>query len=437
LLLSAPVPVLNGPKRWRWFKTDPESLALRLGAREVDPQADPSHRRLQGLVEALALAAQLPVPRPMVIEHGEAIEAFALGWSRTRTVMVVSRGALNRLSRQELNGLLALAMSRVMTGEVRPSTWRRMRLLSRWSFWLRPLLPASGGLLPAPGRRLGDPHSPVRSEPDIVAHLADEAERVHRHLHAPRPGDEPIGRLLRSVQDSAGAAALLVALLQDLVPSHSPVWGRDWREAGQRFPAVVALLAALEPQARVALRWPLTELALARMQDLEQAPRRALLMLLREVLDQSGECQPRAWIDFALMTRRLAPELSPSTLRAPGAEPVAARHVRVLCAVFACLGDVHEVRADRMANGLIRDLGLDPVGGTPGPLVAPAFGHALAQLARLPVQDRERLVQALPMMLATEPEPIVREWLRLLRLVLDAPTGRPARLTLPESLLSQ
>ena len=135
---------------------------------------------------------------------------------------------------------------------------------------------------------------------------------------------------------------------------------------------MVELLAALEPQVRVALRWPLTELALARMQDLEQAPRRALLMLLREVLDQSGACQPRAWIDFALMTRRLAPELSPSTLRAPGAEPVAARHV-----------------------------------------------------------------PALPMMLPTEPEPIVREWLRLLRLVLDAPTGRPARLTLPESLLSQ
>lgn len=36
-------------------------------------------------------------------------------------------------------------------------------------------------------------------------------------------------------------------------------------------------------------------------------------------------------------------------------------------------------------------------------------------------------------MLADNPEPSVREWLRLLRLVLDAPTGRPMRFTLPES----
>jgi len=419
--------------RGHWLRPEPELLALRLGARELDLHADPSHRRLQSLVASLALAAQVPVPRPMLIEHGRSVEAYALGWSRARTVMVVSRAALDQLSRQELNGLLALAMSRIMTGEVRESTRQRMRSSSRWTAWFN----AAGTSVREPeatrSTQAMDLPALARGDSDIVARLADEGERVHRHLHAARPGDETIGHLLRLTQDESGAAALLVALLQDLVPSRPPAWGRHWRQAGHCLPTLTSLLEALDPETRVALRWPLTELALARLSDLDRQPRLALLVLLREVLGQSQVCQPRAWIDFALMTRRLAPELSPSTLRAPRSEPVAARHVRVLCAVFACLSGVHEVRADRTANMLIRALGLDPVGGTPGQLVAPAFGHAMAQLARLPAGDRERLVQGLHEMLADNPEPSVREWLRLLRLVLDAPTGRPMRFTLPES----
>jgi len=325
------------------------------------------------------------------------------------------------MSRQELHGLLAIAISRIMTGEVRQSTRMRVRTLSHWSSWLNCLRRSA---------RIG--RSAAGSE--IVAHLADEGARVHQHLHASRPGDDSTGRLLRVAQDTAGAGALLVALLQDDDSGHPPPWGLHWLVAGQHYGQVRELLARLEPDTRAALRWPLTELALARMSDLGQQSRLALLVLLREVLAQSESCAPRAWLDFALMTRRLAPEVSPSTLRAPGTEPVAARHVRVLCAVFACMAEVHEVRADRTANALIRVLGLDPVGGSAGTLAAPAFGHALVQLARLPADDRELLVQGLPQMLNGEPDAEVREWLRLLRLVIDAPTGRPARVLLPESI---
>lgn len=150
--------------RWPLFSKDPEGLAIRLGASALDTLADPSHRRLQGLVESLALAAQIPVPKAMVMEDQVEIEAFAIGWNRQRTALLVSRGALDRMSRQELHGLLALAVSRIMTGEVRQSTRARVRAMSHWSSWLNCLRRSARTSRSATGS-------------EIVAHLADEGDR--------------------------------------------------------------------------------------------------------------------------------------------------------------------------------------------------------------------------------------------------------------------
>jgi hypothetical protein len=415
---------MMGLDLFRLFSRDPEGLAVRLGARGLDTLADPSHRRLQELVESLALAAQIAVPRPMVIESSLAIEAYALGWDSSRTLMLVSRGALDRLSRQELNGLLALATSRIMTGEVREHTRARSRTPWPWPWRRRYLARPDDG--PAT--------SPAEND-QVVASLLDAGNRVHEGLHDASAADDPTSRVLRAAQDTAGAAAALVVLLEDLCGlTRAPIWGRQWLVAGQRYPMMQALLGQVRPEVRIALRWPLIELSLARLHDLDEPSKGALLEILRQMLAASPGCDPRAWMDFALIAHRLAPDSSGATLRAAGAEPVAARHVRVLCAVFAGAVDAHEVRADRTANALIRALGLDPIGGTPGDLTAASFSHALGQLARLPREDRELLVIGLAPMLPAEPNAEVREWLRLLRLVIDAPTGEPLAVPLAQTV---
>jgi hypothetical protein len=265
-----------------------------------------------------------------------------------------------------------------------------------------------------------------------VASLLDEGTRVYQKLHHACGTDDLTARLLRAAQDTAGAAAALVVLLQDRCgDAVAPEWGRQWLVAGQRHPMVRALLAQVRPEVRSALRWPLIELSLARLNDLEPQTQASLLDMLCRVVSASPQCEPRAWIDFALMARRLS-EPAPVPARKPGgAEAVTARHVRQLCAVFACVVDAHEVRADRTANALIRALGVDPIGGSPGELSVAAFSHALAQLARLPRADRELLVTGLAPMASDGLPWDVREWLRLLRLVLDAPTGEPQGIPMP------
>ena len=84
-----------------WIETarlrdDGALIARRLGAVPVDPVNDPLHRRLQNLLEELAIAARIGVPRAFVLEDEPSINALAAGLDRNRSVVVASRGALER-----------------------------------------------------------------------------------------------------------------------------------------------------------------------------------------------------------------------------------------------------------------------------------------------------------------------------------------------------
>ncbi len=95
-----------------WLETarlreDGAIVARRLGAVAVDPASDPLHRRLQNLLEELAIAARIGVPRAFVLEDEPTINALTAGMDRNHAVVVVTRGALQRLTRDELQGVLA------------------------------------------------------------------------------------------------------------------------------------------------------------------------------------------------------------------------------------------------------------------------------------------------------------------------------------------
>jgi len=97
-----------------------EPVALQMGGVPVaENTADPGLRRLRNVVEEIAIASGVPVPKLYVLEHEAGINAFAAGYSPSDAVVAVTRGALDRLNRDELQGVVAHEFSHILNGDMR------------------------------------------------------------------------------------------------------------------------------------------------------------------------------------------------------------------------------------------------------------------------------------------------------------------------------
>src|SRR5690606_5285376 len=76
-------------------------------------------RRLRNVVEEMSIASGVPVPKVYVMEHEPGINAFAAGYSTSDAVIAVTRGALDRLNRDELQGVIAHEYSHILNGDMR------------------------------------------------------------------------------------------------------------------------------------------------------------------------------------------------------------------------------------------------------------------------------------------------------------------------------
>ena len=96
-----------------------EALARRAGAREAWPASREAERKLCNIVQELAIAASMPPPQAMVLDRVDSINAFAAGWGADDAVVAVTRGALDNLTRDELQGLVAHELSHLREGDTR------------------------------------------------------------------------------------------------------------------------------------------------------------------------------------------------------------------------------------------------------------------------------------------------------------------------------
>jgi Zn-dependent protease with chaperone function len=95
-------------------------VAQSLGGRLVDPATtDFKERRLMNVVEEMAIAAGMPVPPVYVMDNESGINAFAAGWSDKDAVVAVTRGTLDTLNRDELQGVVGHEFSHVFNGDMR------------------------------------------------------------------------------------------------------------------------------------------------------------------------------------------------------------------------------------------------------------------------------------------------------------------------------
>lgn len=97
-----------------------EAVARQMGGIAVSEETtDANLRRLRNVVEEIAIASGVPVPKLYVLEHEAAINAFAAGYSPSDAAIAVTRGALDRLNRDELQGVIAHEFSHVLNGDMR------------------------------------------------------------------------------------------------------------------------------------------------------------------------------------------------------------------------------------------------------------------------------------------------------------------------------
>lgn len=96
-----------------------QRLARRAGAREARPGLSHAEQRLCNVVDEIAIAASMPRPQAMVLARVQAINAFATGWNEHDAVVAVTQGALERLTREELQGMVAHECSHIHEGDTR------------------------------------------------------------------------------------------------------------------------------------------------------------------------------------------------------------------------------------------------------------------------------------------------------------------------------
>jgi Zn-dependent protease with chaperone function len=96
-----------------------EAVARMVGARPVDPSSrDQLEKRLLNVVEEMALASGIATPRVFVLERQDTINAFAAGLRPGDAVVTVTHGALTRLTRDELQGVIGHEFSHILNGDM-------------------------------------------------------------------------------------------------------------------------------------------------------------------------------------------------------------------------------------------------------------------------------------------------------------------------------
>lgn len=94
-------------------------VATSLGGRMVQPDSkEPNERKVLNVVEEMAIASGNPVPMVFVIEE-DGINAFAAGNGRRDAVIGITRGTINLLSRDEIQGVVAHEFSHIHNGDMR------------------------------------------------------------------------------------------------------------------------------------------------------------------------------------------------------------------------------------------------------------------------------------------------------------------------------
>ncbi|MCP4465426.1 MAG: M48 family metalloprotease [Halieaceae bacterium] len=106
--------------KWIHLSTGGKAVAESMGGARVFPQSDDAaEQRCLNVVQEMALAANMPVPPLYVMNSERGINAFAAGITPANAVVAVTRGTIDHLKRDELQGVIAHEFSHILNGDMR------------------------------------------------------------------------------------------------------------------------------------------------------------------------------------------------------------------------------------------------------------------------------------------------------------------------------
>jgi Zn-dependent protease with chaperone function len=96
------------------------AVAKALGGQQVNPSTrDPRERQLMNIVEEMSIASGVPVPAVYILPNEGGINAFAAGYKAEDACVAVTAGALEQLTRDEMQGVVAHEFAHIRHGDMR------------------------------------------------------------------------------------------------------------------------------------------------------------------------------------------------------------------------------------------------------------------------------------------------------------------------------
>lgn len=106
--------------KWSQMRRGGPAVAEMVGGRAVYPQTtNLAEKRLLNVVEEMAIASGIPVPKVYVLDQEQGMNAFAAGLNTTDAAVAVTRGTLEKLTRDELQGVIGHEFSHILNGDMR------------------------------------------------------------------------------------------------------------------------------------------------------------------------------------------------------------------------------------------------------------------------------------------------------------------------------
>ena len=106
--------------KWSQMRQGGSAVAEMVGGRPVDPKTTNfKERQLLNVVEEMSIASGIPMPAVYVLDEEPGLNAFAAGLTTSDAAVTVTRGTLDKLTRDELQGVIGHEFSHILNGDMR------------------------------------------------------------------------------------------------------------------------------------------------------------------------------------------------------------------------------------------------------------------------------------------------------------------------------